>query len=366
MSAEPGPPPAAAEDAVLLERGREAAALDALVAAPVRGEGTAVLLEGVAGIGKSALLAYARARGRATGLRVLTARATELETSFAFGVVRQLLEPLLAGAAPEQRSALLAGPAVAAAAVLGSAPDGGSQGAPAPPAIGDFAALNGLLWLVANAAEERPLLLAVDDLHWCDPASLRWLAFLLPRLAELRVALVAAVRSDEGGDSRSLLNQVATDPALAVLRPRPLGPAATTEFLSRALSRDGIDPAFVRACYHATAGNPLLLRELARAVREQGLPADAAHAGYVVDLGPHAVARLVELRLDRLGPRARRLAAALAVLGDDAPLADAAALAASSPAPRCTAWTRSAAPAPSATRWTRTGTARAGCGTSTR
>ncbi|MFJ6577589.1 AAA family ATPase [Streptomyces sp. NPDC091368] len=334
MSAEPGPFPSSAEDAVLLERDHEAAVLDARVTAPAHGEGTAVLLEGVAGIGKSTLLAYARERGRAAGLRVLSARATELETSFAFGVVRQLLEPLLATAAAGQRSELPAGPAPAAAAVLTSEPSGAPDSAdrepgdtPARPVVGDFAALNGLLWLVADAAEEGPLLLAVDDLHWCDPPSLRWLAFLLPRLAELRVGLVATVRSGESGGSRALLNQVATDPAFTVLRPRPLGPGAAEEFLARALARDGIEPAFARACHDATAGNPLLLREVARAVREQELPTDAAHAGYVVDLGPHAVARLVERLLDRLGPRARRLAAALAVLGDDAPLADAAALA---------------------------------------
>ncbi|MFB7380976.1 helix-turn-helix transcriptional regulator [Kitasatospora purpeofusca] len=319
MSAEPGPPATPADDPALLERGHEAAVLDRALAAAARGEGAAVLLEGVAGIGKSALLAHARERGRAAGARVLTARATELETAFAFGVVRQLFEPLLAGASPERRAALLAGPALTAAAVLEPGPDAA--------VIGDFAALNSLLWLAVNAAEDAPLLLAVDDLHWCDPPSLRWLAFLLPRLAELPVALVAAARSDETGDSGPLLNQVATDPAFTVLRPRPLGRVAAGRFLARTLVRGEVDPAFVRACHDATAGNPLLLRELARAVREQDLPTDAAHAGYVVDLGPHAVARLVERRRNRLGPRAQRFAAALAVLGDDAPLADVAALA---------------------------------------
>ncbi|MFJ8045666.1 AAA family ATPase [Kitasatospora sp. NPDC096147] len=323
-------PPTSADDPALLEptlleREHETAVLDAALSASARGEGRAVLLEGVAGIGKSALLAHARERSRASGVRVLGARATELETSFAYGVVRQLLEPLPAGAPPERRATLLAGPAQDALAVL--------EPGPAPAVIGDFTALNGLLRLAVNAAEDGPLLLAVDDLQWADPPSLRWLAFLLPRLAELPIALVAAVRtgstggSGGGGGGGELVNRIATDPAFTVLRPRPLGRAAAGRMLARTLALPAVDPEFVRACHHATAGSPLLLRELARAVREQDLPTDAAHAGYVVDLGPHAVARLVERRRARLGPRAQGFAAALAVLGDDAPLADVAELA---------------------------------------
>nr|MDQ5808316.1 AAA family ATPase [Actinomycetota bacterium] len=82
----------------LLERDAELAVLDDLVAGAGRGEGRLVLVEGPAGIGKSRLLAEARARARAAGLRVLAARGGELEREFAYGVVRQLFEPLRADA----------------------------------------------------------------------------------------------------------------------------------------------------------------------------------------------------------------------------------------------------------------------------
>src|SRR4051812_25856890 len=87
----------------LLERGRELAAINRLCRASRDGAGEALLLEGPAGIGKSSLLAAARTEGEAAGLRVLTARASELESGFGFGVVRQLFEPVLAGGGPPPR-----------------------------------------------------------------------------------------------------------------------------------------------------------------------------------------------------------------------------------------------------------------------
>src|SRR5947208_2181335 len=82
--------------------GDELAVLTSFVAAIERGEGSLAVIEGTAGIGKTRLLAETRARAT-TGVRVLPARGGELEGDFAFGVVRQLFEPLLATATPERR-----------------------------------------------------------------------------------------------------------------------------------------------------------------------------------------------------------------------------------------------------------------------
>ena len=81
----------------LVEREREVAALAALVDAVPAGEGRAVLIEGPAGIGKSALLALGRQRAAEGGALVLAARGSELEREFPFGVVRQLLEAVVTG-----------------------------------------------------------------------------------------------------------------------------------------------------------------------------------------------------------------------------------------------------------------------------
>ena len=116
------------------------------------------------------------------GRVVLRARGSELEADFAFGVVRQLFERRLVSADVSERDALLVGPAGAARALLLG------ELAEASAFDTSFAVLHGLYWLTANLADRWPLLIAIDDAHWADEPSLRWLAHLAPRLEGLPVA----------------------------------------------------------------------------------------------------------------------------------------------------------------------------------
>ncbi|HWV87798.1 MAG TPA: AAA family ATPase, partial [Capillimicrobium sp.] len=102
----------------LLDRDGELEALGAGTERAREGEGSVVLLEAPAGGGKSALLAAARARAAADGVRVLQARGAVLERDFAFGVARQLFEPALAPLAPGERARLLTGAASLAGPLL--------------------------------------------------------------------------------------------------------------------------------------------------------------------------------------------------------------------------------------------------------
>src|SRR5215468_8373277 len=164
---------------LLLERDVQVAALRALAHAARSGGGRFVVIEGTAGIGKTRLLAEARAIAGSAELRVLAARGGELEGEFAYGIVRQLFEPLLAAVAPELRAELLSGPAALIASLLGASKPAGSQDVAAE---GAFAIIHGLYWLAANVALQQPTLLAIDDLHWADTPSLRWLLYLTRRL----------------------------------------------------------------------------------------------------------------------------------------------------------------------------------------
>src|SRR4051794_32684287 len=173
LSAEQSEPAKALAQDPLLDRDAEVAALAALLDATRSGDGRLVVIEGSAGIGKTRLLAEARVLAAAAEFDVLTARGGELEGQFAFGIVRQLFEVPLAGADPELRAELLGGAAGLSSSLFASAPTPSGEGAES-----SFAMLHGLYWLAANFASCKPMLVVVDDLHWADEPSLRWLVYL--------------------------------------------------------------------------------------------------------------------------------------------------------------------------------------------
>jgi DNA-binding CsgD family transcriptional regulator len=302
----------AAATGQLLERSEELARIESALAEARSGRGTFVVIEGPAGIGKTALLAAVRTAAADRGMRVLRSRGTELERDFAFGVVRQLFEQPLAEASELERAELLEGAAGVAAGLLGLP---GAPPADGPPASVDpsFAVLHGLYWLSANLTAAGPLCVVVDDAHWADAASLRYLAFLLTRLEELDASLVVATRPREEGTDAELLATVTTDPSADVIRPLPLTRAAVAELVESRLV--GVpDPVFVDACVRATRGTPFLMRVLVDALSEGGIAPTAEAARQVERIGARTVGRSIRLRLRRLPEHAGRLAQALAIL----------------------------------------------------
>jgi class 3 adenylate cyclase/DNA-binding CsgD family transcriptional regulator len=306
------------EQLALLERAEELAAVDAAIRGAPRGAGKLVVIEGPAGIGKTSLLAEGRARAAASSLTVLYARSSELEAAFSFGVVRQLFEATVATAAEEEQSHLLSGAAAQAARLFGSGPTDGSNEEDV------YALLHGLYWLTVNLAESGPLALAIDDVQWSDPQSLRWLAYLTRRLEGVPVCVLATLRPID--DEHPLLAELLADPAATIVRPSALSAPSVAELVRQELGTDA-EEAFCLASHHATGGNPLLLRELLRTLAAEDVAPVAASVPVVERLAPDAVTRSVRLRLGRLPPEAARLARVVAVLGDRAEREQAAALA---------------------------------------
>jgi predicted ATPase len=234
-----------------VERDRELGALDRLVSS----SGGCLLVEGPPGIGKSRLLKAARAAAAAR--RVVSARGSELERDVAFGVVRQLLEPVLAAASTSERERLFAGAGALAEAVLTH--PSSQLYEPGPEA----SAVHGLYWFTANLAAAKPLLVVVDDVHWADLASLRWLAHLAARLDGLAVSLLLAARLDEATEHEEVIDVITSVPEIEILRPGDLSPGAVARIAERQFGAPP-DPRFVASCYLATRGNPFLVRELLR------------------------------------------------------------------------------------------------------
>ena len=313
--------------AALLEREHEVERLRAALEGVGQLAGGALVIEGAAGMGKSRLLEEARARASDLGLRVLHARATELERGFPFGVVRQLFERPLLEADTGERERWLAGAASLAADVLAEAPTTAS-GVPAPgPSAGDagYAWQHGLYWLASNVSADTPLALVVDDLQWCDAPSAGALAFIARRLEGQPLTLILATRPLDPAVTPEAAALVA-DPAVELLRPSALTEAAIGALVGDWLS-DEPHERFVRACMEVTGGNPFFVGELLDEAAARGIEPTAAAADDVGAIVPRGVANAVLLRLARLSPAATVLARALSALGDGAQVGDAAGLA---------------------------------------
>ena len=307
----------------LLEREDDLARIDGSLARARDGRGTLVVVEGPAGVGKTALLSDARAIAESEGMQVLRSRGAELEREFAFGVVRQLLEPALRGM--DDAGDLFQGPAGVAAGLLGLPGAPAHDGAAFADQDSSFAVLHGLYWLCADLAGRRPLCVVVDDAHWADAPSLRFLSFLVPRLEELPVALLVAARPREAREQAALLESLAADASAQAVTPAPLTPEGVAELLTQELGA-APGPAFADACHRATGGLPFLVRQVVAGLREGGVAPTEQAAPLVERFGGRAVGRWMLVRLERLPPAAGRLARALAVL-ETADLAQVGALA---------------------------------------
>ena len=223
----------------LLGRSGESATLDRLLAEARAGRGQVLVLRGEAGIGKTALMDYLAAR--ASGCRVARAAGAESERELAYAGLQQLCAPFLdrIDRLPEpQRDAL----ATAFGLSAGGRPN-------------RFLVGLAVLTLLAEVAEEQPLVCLVDDAQWLDPMSAQILAFVARRLLAERIALVLAVR--EPGDALDLDGL----PELAV---RGLSDAQARELLESVV-RGPVDARVRDRIVAETHGNPLALLELPRA-----------------------------------------------------------------------------------------------------
>jgi hypothetical protein len=230
----------------LIGREAEKDALHEVLDSVRRGMSGALVLRGEPGVGKSALLGYAVEH--AGDLQLVRTVAVESEMALAFAAVHQLLSPLLPGTnrlpEPQRRA-------------LGMA-FGLVNGPPANPFVVGLAALT----LLADAAEERPVLCVVDDAHWLDDESADVLTFVARRLLADRVGMLFALRETAESDPRLQ--------ALPGLRIAGLPIQDACELLQRSVCRP-VNAAVAERIVVETGGNPLAVVEAVRELAPEQL-----------------------------------------------------------------------------------------------
>lgn len=277
---------------MLCGRSEQLAAIGRLLGGMRSGRAGALVLRGEAGIGKTALLEAAA--DKAAGARVLRVAGVESEAELPFAALHALLRPALdqIGALPGRQAAALRG----------------AFGLAEETVTDRFLVGLGVLSLVAELAEDRPVLVLVDDAQWVDRASADALVFAARRLQAERAAVLVAARDEPPGLSL---------PGLPELRVGGLDQTAAEQLLAGA----GLVRAVRDQLIAEAGGNPLALIELSR-----GLSA-AERAGSVTPLiSPAAspVSRVQQAFGARIGglPEACRRAVLVAALGGLVDLAE--------------------------------------------
>lgn len=264
----------------LLERESEILLIDGVLSRVLRGEGRRLVVEGSAGVGKSALLECSGERARARGVEVRACQCSEGDAEVALSAARGLLGD----------------------GVLGVGGREGELGA------------SGLVQAALAIGRSGPVLLVVDDVQWADQVSLRFLAALARRIACAPVALALAV-GDWGVEREGALGELLDDRRAVVLRPRPLSVDAAGELIAARVGERVCEP-LVTMAHRQTAGNPYLLGVVGEALCHLG-PGDAGEPEALAgEIAAREATRLVAWQRDRLGGEERALIEAAAVLGE--------------------------------------------------
>ncbi|SDZ25487.1 regulatory protein, luxR family [Amycolatopsis xylanica] len=223
----------------LVGRDGEREILDRLLDSARAGAGRALVLRGEAGIGKSALLDYLAAR--AVDCRVARATGVESERELAYSGLHQICAPYL------DRIEGLPGPQRTALGTAFGLTDGATPNR--------FLVGLAVLTLLAEVAEDQPLMCLVDDAQWLDQMSAQILAFVARRLLAEQIALVFALR--EANPELDLAD-------LPQLEVRGLGEPEARALLDSVI-KGPLDSRVRDRIVAETHGNPLALLELPRA-----------------------------------------------------------------------------------------------------
>lgn len=302
--------------AVFVGRERVMTSLAARLADASEGRGSVVMLAGEPGIGKTAIVREFASSARESGVLVLSGSCVEGGWQPAYGPWVEALGGFLAGLDSARLSSFVGEhvpPLAELFPSLRSALPGTAEPAPLAPSEARFRLYEAVARLLAEVAEEAPVLLALDDLHWADGETLALLRYVARAGTRTRLLILGAYRDPDPDDATRWL---ATE-LLAVIRREAdytrigvdgLSAAQVGKYLA-AMTGMPAPPRLARAVHEETAGNPFYLGEIVRQLVETGRLGEAAAASDpVAALGvPAGVRDLLARRMARLSAQAREV-----------------------------------------------------------
>jgi DNA-binding CsgD family transcriptional regulator len=310
--------------APLIGREEDLSVLLPHVAAAASGSGSAIVLVGEGGVGKTRLAEAVAEEAQRQGFRVAAGRAFAVESGMPYALFSDAFMPVVRGLDPAARATLARGAESELAVVLPAL-----GGPPARAQSDDPSELRSrLLWVVAEfvraLAAKQPLLLLLDDVHWADLSSLELVHFLARQAAQARLLIVCTYNEQERGqrpELRLLEQSLLASGIARVHRVQPLTQRDTDELLRRVFDLDdAVTNEFSAVLYGWTRGNVLFVRETLRTLVESGRlhrREDGQWLGWdfaELEL-PGSIREVILTRLERLGPAARAVADLAAAIG---------------------------------------------------
>jgi len=266
----------------------------------------AVVVEGAPGLGKTAVVNSVCHVARQSGVRVLRARCAVQEATAPLGVLQQLAAQIQAGDRPlggEVRELL-------------RRTRGG--GLPDDELLELFGSLEEALF---DCGPSQAVLVAVDDVHWCDPASTAWLHYLVRRIEIRPLRLMLSMTAQQPGLWLTPLDRLLHESSTRRFELAPLTVEQVDTFLTDSIGAPAGEEV-AAAYHHATSGSPFLLSALLRATGGAG-PLDPAELlDRLEGASPPEVSRSLAHALEPLGPQPLDVLQAAVVLDDDATAAN--------------------------------------------
>jgi DNA-binding SARP family transcriptional activator len=285
----------------------------------LRGQAQFVCIHGEAGIGKTRLAEELLQWARRQGIAQARTRAYVAEGSLAYAPVTEWLRAEVFQPARKQSPALwLSEVARLLPEILVERPD-----LPRPEPLTERWQRQRFFEALARTilASGQPLVLLIDDLQWCDPETLEWLAYLLRFGARARLLIIGTVRPEELGTDHpllSLLLSLRNAEQLSELDLTPLSESDTAT-LACQVTNQALDPGLLAKLYQETEGNPLFVVETVRAglSPQQVVIEERAVASSLAPLPslPPKIHAVIYARLAQLSPAARALVQLAATIG---------------------------------------------------
>jgi len=290
----------------LVGRGPERAVLEQVM--DEAGTASVLQIVGEPGIGKTRLLDEAVSLAAARGFQVAEARGAEFEREAPFALMIDALDPLLLGAQPVALAGLDGEHREQLRAVFPALSEPRPEPAERRPL--DRSRVNrATSVLVGLLARSAPVLLALDDVHWADAASIALLAHLIHRPPDAGLALALSFRSGQVPPALvAALSGIERRGGLHRITLSPLTPAEARELLG-----PDLEDADLERIHHESGGNPFYLEQLARAARTE--PGDGPWPTSSPSV-PEAVRASLAGELDDLPEETRIIARAAAVAGE--------------------------------------------------